>query len=179
MDRQTFDVAADLGNTAGHVPGRRTEAGGVIRDRQIVVHGFGDADHPDVFFLAAGIDLAAGIHGAVAAVHQHIADAVFLKQREHGLVLGGFQRIAAGADGRSRAGQQAVQLRVGQVGDIPQFFVQEAAGAAQGNVDPPHFGGSLCLPDRPVEGGVDDSGGAAAVHDNQIVSHRSTFLSSL
>ena len=171
VDGQALHVAADFRHAARHIPRRTAEARRVVGDGQVVVHGLGDADDVDAPLGAAGIQLAAGIHGAVAAVHEDIADAVFLENGHHSLILGGFQGVPAGADGGGRAGQQAAEFCVGDVGDVPQLFVQQTAGAADGRIHPVHQRAVLGLTDGAVQGGVDDGGGAAAMHDEKITGH--------
>ena len=87
MNGQALHITAQLRGAACHISGGAAEAGGVVGDGKVIVHGLGDADDVDALFGTLGVELATGVHGAVAAVQQNVADIVLLKNRHHGLIL--------------------------------------------------------------------------------------------
>ena len=171
VNRQARDIGGDLRDALGDVARRAGKAGRVVGHSDVVVHRLGDAHHAHVHGAAGLVDLAAGVHGAVAAVEQHIADAVAREDFGHARVILRLQRVAGGADGAAGRGQQQLKLLLRGVGDVLHVPAQQAARAADRGVDAPDVALPLGLSDRAVERGVDDRRRPAAMDENQVAFH--------
>ena len=105
-------------------------AGAVVGDGNVVVHGLGDTHDGDPPVPAHRRQLAAGVHGAVAAVHQNVADVLFRQNIRHAGVVLRLQGIPGGADGGGGGGGQPLQLPLGHRAEVQQLLLQQSAGAA-------------------------------------------------
>ena len=177
VDGQAAHILAHLAGDGRDVTGGGAEARGVVGDGDVVVDGLGDAHHPHVHALghAGLIELAAGVHAAVAAVEQHIFDVVLFADAGHVGVILGLQRVPAGADGGGGGLQQQAQLLLGHGAQLAELLPQHTAAAADGTVDLIHLVRVLFgFGHRAVQRGIDHGGGCAAVHDQQISFHGSS-----
>ena len=171
MDGQAAHVHPQLPHRARHIPGHAAEARAVVGDRDVIVHGLGDAHDPDALLPAGCRQLAAGVHGSIAAVHQHIAD-VFLRQNvRHALVVLRLQGIPGGADRGGRSALELLQLLSGHRIELQQVPLQEPAGAPHCAVDAVHFPAVQRLRHRAIQRTVQNSGGTPAVDNDQISLH--------
>lgn len=114
------------------------------------------------------IDLAAGVHGAVAAVEEDAADVILSERFRDLVVVFRLQSVPGGANGRGRGQGQQRRLRLRDREQIQKPFFDNGAGAADGGIELVNVLGFFCLPDNTVEGGVHYGGGCAAVYDQCI-----------
>ena len=116
----------------------------MVGDVQIVVHGLGDADDPQVqpLPLCQLVDLVAGVHGVVAAVVKEAVNIEFLQRLQHrGVVLIG-ELSPAGADGGGGGMAQfgnGLRAHIRQVDEIP---LEDALRPEPGGIDLIYFAGS-------------------------------------
>ena len=169
VDGQAAHVHPQFPHRARHVAGHAAEAGAVVSDSDVVVHGLGDAHDGDPPVPAHRRQLAAGVHGAVAAVHQHVADVLLRQDIRHAGVVLRLQGVPGGADGGGGGGGQPLQLLLGHRAEVQQLLLQQSAGAAHSAVNMLHQAAGLGLPDRPIQGAVEHGGGAAPVNDDQVL----------
>ena len=173
VDGQSGGVQSQLGGAESRVPGGGAKARAVVGDIQVVVHGLGNADDPDVQPLLLGklVDLVAGVHGVVAAVIEEAVDVKFPQGLQHGGIVGLAQLAPAGADGGGGGVTQpgdGLRRHVGQVDQVPG---QDALGAEAGGIDLIHLAGGAGGLYHALERAVDDRRGAAAVGDQNVLAH--------
>ncbi len=171
MNGQAAQIGGQFRHAAGHIPGGAAESRGVVGGRQVVVHGFGNAHHSQFHTPAAAglVDLAAGVHGAVAPVAEHPADIVFGQNMGYFFIFLRPQRGAAAAQHRARGHRQQLALAGGHGREVGQLLVQQPRGAPHGAVDPADFPVGRCFFQHAPEGCVHHSSGTAAVNHQQIV----------
>ena len=170
MDGQAGSVQRQLAGGFRRVAGGGAEAGTVIGDVQVVVHGLGNADDLHIQPLGLGKlgDLVAGVHGIVAAVVEEAVDVEFSQGLQNGGIIRVRQLPPAGADGGMAELGNGGSGNVGQINEIP---LQNSLCPKPGGVDLIHlaaFPGGL---HNALEGGIDDRGRAAAVGDQNVDSH--------
>ena len=176
MDGQARGIQGQLTGGLPGVPGGGAEAGAVVRNVQVVVHGFGNADDLDIqaFLLGQLTDLVAGVHGVVAAVVEEAADVEFFQRLNDRGIVRVRQLPAAGADG---GGGGVGQLGHGGGRDlcqVQQIPLENALGTEPGGVDLIHltaFPGGF---NHALQAGIDHGGRAAAVGHQNIHAHSLT-----
>ena len=167
-------VAGDFHDGRGDILGCGSVAGAVVGTEEVVVDGLGDTHDAalvaDLLHILG--DLVAGIHGVVAAVVAEIADVVLLEDLKNALVIGivlirVLDLVAAGAERGGRRVGQAVKLGTVFLVHAQQFVVQNALDAVVRAVD---LRDAVCVErgtDAAVGAGIDDSGRAAGLADDQ------------
>ena len=165
VDGKAGGVQGQLGGAQRGVPGGGAEAGAVVGEIQIVVHGLGDADHPHVQALLLGqlVHLVAGVHGVVAAVVEEAVDLKLFQRLQHGGVVRVGELPPAGADGGGGGVAQPGDGGGGHIGEVDQVPGQDALRPEPGGVDLVHLPRGPGRLHHPLEGAVDHGGGAPAV----------------
>ena len=180
MDGQAAHITAYLPHGVGNVPGSAGKAGCMIGHRQIVVNGLWNSHHADgKSRLTAGfVDFTAGIHGAVAAVAEDIADLVLLQNPGNPSVILLLQHIPGCTDGGCGGIRQQVQFLLGNSEQIQKTLFQNAGGSSQRGIEMVDSSACPGLLHRSVERGIDDCGGGTAVY-HQSVGHALTSFPKL
>ena len=174
-------VADDLFHHNADVLGGAAVAGGVVRNHQVIVDGFGHAHKADLAADVAAVisQLADGIHRVVAADVEEIADVQLFQNLEQldvdGLALGGVpvrQLVAAAAQIAGRRALEQLDIQRGF-----QLFVQhtgaalqQARHAVQHAVDLARAA-ALAAFIHTRQAGVDDRSGTAGLTDDCVFCH--------
>ena len=93
MDGQGPDIRAHLCRGSGDKPGRASISRCMVCYGNVVVNGLGNSHHIDVLSPACLKDTAAGVHGPVSAVQEHIPDPMLPEDSRHGIIVLLFQGI--------------------------------------------------------------------------------------
>ncbi|MPM30812.1 hypothetical protein SDC9_77362 [bioreactor metagenome] len=140
---------------------------------QVVVDGLGHADNAAFIAHALHIftDLAAGIHGVVAAVIKKVAHIVFFKDFQDtfiiGIVLDGVgELIPAGTKGGGRGVTEKRKLLFVLLSHIKKLFRQNSLNSVGCAQDLGNASGFQRRFNHALGAGVDDGGGPARLSQN-------------
>ena len=173
MDGKARGVQRKLTGGLRGIPAGGAEAGTVVGDVQIVVHGLGDTDdlYIQTLCLSKLGNLITGIHGVVAAVVEEAVNIELLQSFNDGGIIRVRQLPAAGADGGSGGMGELADGGSGNVGQVNEIALQNALRAEPGGIDLVHLTAFPGCFHNPLQAGVDHRGGAAAVGYQNIYSH--------
>ena len=124
VNRQALHVCTDLTHALRQKSCRTGIAWTVIRNCNIVVHRLGNAHDGNLIslFFACPVNLSAGIHRPVSAIHQEKTDPVLFQDLCDPPVFRLLQLVAGRADGAAGCLKKLVKLRLRHPGQIDQVF---------------------------------------------------------
>ncbi len=169
--RHRGDVVARLADARRHVLGDRPEARATVGQREIVVHGLGNADADERIAqqLRDLRHLVGGVRGIVSAVVEEVTDVVRPEHLDQPLVLGAallgaLQLVAARSERPARRVAQRADRRSRLLRGVDEILGQRADDAVAPGVELPDPALVLARGlDDGAGGGVDRRGYAAGL----------------